>query len=105
MGRRVALAAFAFVLGFSTVFVLMGASASAVNRLIVDHIDIIAKVAGAVIVLFACISWACSGFPRSIERSGSIRPRVPRGRSAPTWSGWRSRSAGRRASARFWRRS
>lgn len=52
MGRRVALAAFAFVLGFSTVFVLMGASASAINRLIVEYVDILAKVAGAVIVLF-----------------------------------------------------
>ena len=51
MARRVALSAFAFVLGFSTVFVLMGASASAINRLIVDHIDVLAKIGGAVIVL------------------------------------------------------
>ena len=52
MGRPVAVAAFAFVLGFSTVFVLMGASASAINRLVLEYIDIVAKVAGAVIVLF-----------------------------------------------------
>lgn len=52
MMRRVFLSALAFVIGFSTVFVLMGASASALNRLIVENIDIIGKIAGAVIVLF-----------------------------------------------------
>ena len=52
MGRRVVMSALAFVLGFSTVFVLMGASASAINQLIFDYIDIVAKVAGVVIILF-----------------------------------------------------
>lgn len=52
MGRRVAMSALSFVLGFSTVFVLMGASASAINQFIFDYIDIVAKVAGVVIVLF-----------------------------------------------------
>ena len=52
LARKVAIAALAFVLGFSTVFVVMGASASAINRLIFDHIEIISKVAGAVIVIF-----------------------------------------------------
>ena len=50
--RRVALAAFAFVLGFSTVFVLMGASASAVNALLREHLDTISVVAGSLIVIF-----------------------------------------------------
>lgn len=50
--RRVIFSAIAFVLGFSTVFVLLGATASAVNQFIVQHIDWISKVAGAVIVLF-----------------------------------------------------
>ena len=52
LGRRVALAALAFVLGFSTVFVLMGASASAINQLMFEYLDVLAKVAGVVIVLF-----------------------------------------------------
>jgi cytochrome c-type biogenesis protein len=52
LSRRVTFAAVAFVLGFSTVFVAMGASAAAVNRLLVSHIDVLAQVAGAVIVLF-----------------------------------------------------
>jgi cytochrome c-type biogenesis protein len=50
--RRVFVSALAFVIGFSTVFIIMGASASALNRLLVQHIDVIAKAAGVVIVLF-----------------------------------------------------
>jgi cytochrome c-type biogenesis protein len=50
--RRVFISALAFVIGFSTVFIAMGASASALNRLILENIDIIGKIAGAVIVLF-----------------------------------------------------
>lgn len=50
--RRVFLSALAFVIGFSTVFVAMGASASALNRLILENIDVIARIAGVVIVLF-----------------------------------------------------
>ncbi len=50
--RRVLMAAIAFVLGFSTVFVIMGASASAINQLVVQHLEIIGKIAGVVIILF-----------------------------------------------------
>jgi len=50
--RRVIVSALAFVIGFSTVFIIMGASASALNRMLIQHIDVIAKVAGVVIVLF-----------------------------------------------------
>jgi len=40
-----------FVLGFGTVFVLLGASASAIGQLLVGHLDILAKIAGAVIIV------------------------------------------------------
>lgn len=50
--RRVVLMAVFFVLGFSTVFVALGASASAINELIRPWMDVLAKVAGVVIVLF-----------------------------------------------------
>lgn len=50
--RRVFVSALAFVIGFSTIFIAMGASASALNRLIIENIEIIGKVAGGVIVLF-----------------------------------------------------
>ncbi len=41
-----------FVLGFSVVFVLLGASASAAGRFLLAHLGFFAKLAGAVIVLF-----------------------------------------------------
>lgn len=41
-----------FVLGFSIVFTLMGASASAIGKLLLDYLPIINKVAGALIILF-----------------------------------------------------
>lgn len=52
LNRRVFYSALAFVAGFSTVFIIMGASASAINRLVVEHIEIIGKIAGAIIVIF-----------------------------------------------------
>ena len=43
--------ALAFVLGFSAVFIALGASASVVGRLIGDHLDILTRLAGVLIVL------------------------------------------------------
>lgn len=50
--RKVLPAAIAFVLGFTTVFVALGASASAVNRLLLGNFEIISQIAGAVIIVF-----------------------------------------------------
>jgi len=47
---RTFLAAVAFVLGFSTVFVALGASASAIGKLVVDYFDILSKIAGVVVI-------------------------------------------------------
>jgi len=52
LARTVLLSSLAFVLGFSTVFVIMGASASAINRIVFQHIDVISKVAGILIIVF-----------------------------------------------------
>jgi len=41
-----------FVLGFSTVFILLGAGASYINTLLIQHLDILSKIAGAVIMIF-----------------------------------------------------
>ena len=48
---RAVLSALAFVLGFTTVFVMMGASASAISGLLLENIGVIGKIAGAVIVV------------------------------------------------------
>ena len=50
--RRVLLAALLFVLGFTTVFVSLGASASLLGQFVLDHKDTLATVAGVVIILF-----------------------------------------------------
>ena len=50
--RRVMIAALAFVLGFSTIFVTLGASATLIGHALSDHIEILAKIAGAFIVVF-----------------------------------------------------
>jgi cytochrome c-type biogenesis protein len=49
---RVLPAALAFVLGFATVFVALGATATAVSRALVEHMDVLGKIAGALIILF-----------------------------------------------------
>jgi cytochrome c-type biogenesis protein len=52
VSRRVLISAFSFVIGFATVFILMGASASALSRIVIQHIDTLSYIAGAVIILF-----------------------------------------------------
>lgn len=49
--RGVFYAAAAFVAGFTTVFVGLGATASAVGQAITAHFDILAKIAGVVVIL------------------------------------------------------
>lgn len=50
--NRVMLAALFFVLGFSTVFIALGASASALNALIAPNLHILSPIAGGLIVIF-----------------------------------------------------
>ncbi len=49
--RRVVLAALAFALGFATVFVAMGATASTIGQTIAQYFDVLRWVAGGVILL------------------------------------------------------
>ncbi len=50
--RQVMPAALAFVLGFASVFIVMGATATALSRLVADHRDGLTMVAGGVVVAF-----------------------------------------------------
>lgn len=50
--RRASLVSLCFVLGFSLVFTALGASASLIGRLLAQHMDLLAKVAGALIIIF-----------------------------------------------------
>ena len=49
--RRVVPAALVFVLGFSTVFIAMGATASAMSGVIIEHIDVLGPIAGVIIII------------------------------------------------------
>ena len=49
--RRVFIAAVAFVVGFSTVFIALGATASAFGQLLADYLDVLTKIAGVVIIV------------------------------------------------------
>lgn len=48
---RVFTASLAFVLGFTAVFVTLGASASAIGRVVMSHLDVLGYLAGAVIIV------------------------------------------------------
>jgi len=50
--RQVFISALAFVIGFATVFVLLGATATTLSQVITSYIEELSKVAGVVIVLF-----------------------------------------------------
>jgi len=50
--RRVVTAALLFIVGFSTVFVILGASASAISGLLLEHKLILGKIAGLIIITF-----------------------------------------------------
>jgi len=51
VGRKIMLSALAFVFGFATVFILLGASASFLGQALVDYFDILKYFAGAIIIL------------------------------------------------------
>ena len=48
---QVVKAALAFVAGFATVFVALGASASIIGSFVTDHLDVLSKVAGVIIII------------------------------------------------------
>lgn len=49
--RRMIVSSLFFVLGFTTVFVTLGATASALGRVVAQNLDILAQVAGVVIII------------------------------------------------------
>jgi cytochrome c-type biogenesis protein len=49
---RVIVASLAFILGFSLVFVALGATASAAGRFLLERLPVLSRIAGVVIVLF-----------------------------------------------------
>ncbi len=50
--RRVFISALFFVTGFSTVFIIMGAAATVLSQFVAQHMIILSRIAGVIIVLF-----------------------------------------------------
>jgi cytochrome c-type biogenesis protein len=50
--RRVVTSSLAFILGFSIVFVSLGASASVIGQFMMARLDVLGKIAGAIIIVF-----------------------------------------------------
>jgi cytochrome c-type biogenesis protein len=50
--RRVILTSLCFILGFSIVFITLGATASALGQFVMERLRILGKIAGAVIIIF-----------------------------------------------------
>jgi cytochrome c-type biogenesis protein len=50
--RQVVLASLAFILGFTLVFIALGASASAIGQFVMSRLSILGKIAGAVVIIF-----------------------------------------------------
>ena len=50
--RRVILTSLCFILGFSLVFVTLGATASALGQFVMERLRILGKIAGVVIIIF-----------------------------------------------------
>jgi len=88
-----------FVMGFSTVFIALGASAMGISRLLLWYRYEANIVGGGIIILFGIFmtgSYGCRGFS-AIFAFTALCAAV--GRSAPMSWGWPSGSAGRPASA------
>ena len=50
--RHVLITSLAFVLGFSLVFIALGASASAIGKFLLNNVPLLGKIAGALIIVF-----------------------------------------------------
>ncbi len=50
--RRVLISSLAFILGFSLVFIALGASATAIGHFVAARLSLLGRIAGAIIVLF-----------------------------------------------------
>ncbi len=102
---RVLPSALAFVLGFSVVFISLGAGAAAINPFILGHKDILGKIAGVFIILlglhmsgilrlnFLQKNYACKNASKKINHGNGC---LPLG-----W-GWLLHLGGRPVLAQFW---
>ncbi len=85
-GRRpaVVVASLMFVLGFSTVFVLFGASATAVGAFVLRHSLLLVDIAGIVVIGFGLVMMGVLRFG-ILERDVRFHPALGRGRAGAAY--------------------
>jgi cytochrome c-type biogenesis protein len=77
--RSVVLSAFAFVLGFTTVFVTLGATATVAGQLLAENLPLLAKIAGVVIIIFGLHFLGLINLPilnREARFDADVRPGI-----------------------------
>jgi len=80
--RRVMTTSVLFVLGFSTVFITLGATASLLGQMLADNLDILAKIAGVVIIVLGLHFLGVFRFAfldRDVRFTGPAKPAGPIG--------------------------
>ncbi len=98
--RRVLGAALLFVLGFATVFTLLGAGASAAGAVLLRNRLVIEKVAGAFVIAMGLVTMGLFASPSSTGGPASTSGGSGPGPWARSPWGWPSPSGGPRASGR-----
>jgi cytochrome c-type biogenesis protein len=98
--NRVIMSSLAFILGFSLVFVALGASASVIGQFLMSRLTLMGRIAGAIIVLFGLHTMGLLRMAGCIRRNACRRIGGRRDLSAPRSSASRSPSDGRPASVR-----
>lgn len=73
-----------FVLGFSTVFVILGASATALGRLLLSYRQELNVVSGAIVILFGLFMLGLANFP-VLQREIRMHPAVVGGKPASAY--------------------
>ena len=103
--RRVLVTSLAFVLGFSLVFITLGASASVIGKFLLRHNSIIGKIAGVLVIIFGLHTMGVFRIPfleSDTRLRAGAKPKSARRRRRR--HGIRGLD-GRRASGRFFRAS
>ena len=103
--RRVILPALFFVMGLSTIFLLLGFTASAFGSFVLQNQLLLARISGIIIIIFGLHLWASSALAFWTGKCGWMRATGVGRRWGPMCWGWLSPLAGRPASARSWARS
>jgi cytochrome c-type biogenesis protein len=73
-----------FVLGFSTVFLILGASATALGQLLLSYRQELNVVSGSIVVFFGLFMLGLANFPR-LQREFRVHPAVAGGKPASAY--------------------